>query len=122
MIGHKQDKKEVEGADLLIYLAQSPPMATRKKKLDVDRTITQHRQEQIQDAVMEEEDPKTPSPKSNKYTTFPQAPYTPSQSFDFADYVNITPSPARPSRQEQMRQDNTHTPLSTPSRRKLAFA
>lgn len=73
-----------EGADLLLYLATSPSPATG-----------------AQHYVMSAE-PSTPPPRtglgsaSTAKGSHPSglAPHTPGQTFNFADFVNITPSPA----------------------------
>jgi hypothetical protein len=101
-----------EGADLLLYLAASPsPAVTSKTRM---------------------EPPSTPPPKTPKSSkldlpssmmTTPGGgnlfPNTPGQGFDFADFVNITPSPA----QKPWKTPATisaRTPLSI-ARRKLTF-
>ena len=114
-VGRRKDKngKSVDdGADLLLYLATSPSPAhpTRARM----------------------QPPSTPPPKnlalpSSMMTTPNQVhgllgafggPNTPSQSFDFSDFVNITPSPA------QTGFSKTPRTLQTPStitRRRLTF-
>lgn len=67
-----------EGADLLLYLATSPsPAATMSKKI-IPTTPPSH---------------SSALPSSMMQT--PGAPQTPQAGFNFADYVNITPSPAQ---------------------------
>ncbi|KHO01078.1 Transcription factor Nrm1/Whi5 [Metarhizium album ARSEF 1941] len=99
-----------EGADLLLYLAASPSPAVKSNRGRMDRLST-------------------PPPKNNKLDlpssmmTTPGGgnlfPNTPGQGFDFADFVNITPSPA----QKPWRTPgpiSARTPLSV-TRRRLTF-
>jgi hypothetical protein len=105
--GPQPPKSDEQGADLLMYLALSPPVATRRASRN---NITKNRPDHtLHDHI------RTPPPQMRPLVP-PNAPHTPSQSFDFADYVNMTPSPARPPRQA-----GVHTPLSIPTRRKLTF-
>ncbi|PHH77151.1 hypothetical protein CDD80_881 [Ophiocordyceps camponoti-rufipedis] len=101
-------KSGEEGADLLLYLAASPSPAVRSNRARMERLTT-------------------PPPKNSKLDlpssmmTTPGGgnlfPNTPSQGFDFADFVNITPSPA----QKQWRTPGpARTPLSV-ARRRLTF-
>ncbi|CRJ79828.1 hypothetical protein BN1708_000104 [Verticillium longisporum] len=80
-------KNGQEGADLLLYLAASPSPAMPSTKTRMDP-------------------PSTPPSKFNRDMGLPSShmttpgggnlfPSTPSQNFDFADFVNITPSPAQ---------------------------
>ncbi|KYK60731.1 hypothetical protein DCS_01869 [Drechmeria coniospora] len=103
-------KSGEEGADLLLYLAASPSPAVKSNRGMMERVST-------------------PPPKNGKLdlpssmmttpgggTMFPN---TPGQGFDFADFVNITPSPA----QKQWRTPGavpSRTPLSV-ARRRLTF-
>ncbi|CAJ2508566.1 Uu.00g135920.m01.CDS01 [Anthostomella pinea] len=82
----KTYKAGEEGADLLLYLAHSPSPA----KPSSNRTLM--------------EPPSTPPPRKDlalpsSMMTTPGGggmfPTTPGQAFDFADFVNITPSPAQ---------------------------
>lgn len=106
--------KSEEGADLLLYLATSPSPANPSSR----------------GARMQP--PSTPPPKSSplpsSMMTTPGggsgflsvfgAPNTPSQAFDFSDFVNITPSPAQKAWSKTPR---THkTPLAV-ARRRLTF-
>ncbi|KAI5466485.1 hypothetical protein BGZ63DRAFT_348420 [Mariannaea sp. PMI_226] len=99
-----------EGADLLLYLAASPSPAVRTTKTRMDP-------------------PSTPPQKSSKMD-LPSSmmmtpgggnlfPTTPSQAFDFADFVNITPSPAQKPWKTPV-VNGTRTPLSV-ARRPLTF-
>ncbi|KAH6724504.1 hypothetical protein BKA61DRAFT_31077 [Leptodontidium sp. MPI-SDFR-AT-0119] len=107
----KNGKSGEEGADLLLYLATSPSPAnpTRSRM----------------------QPPSTPPPKSlalpSSMMTTPGGggsgflsnfPNTPSQNFDFADFVNITPSPAQKAWPKTPR--TAKTPL-TVARRRLDF-
>ncbi|KAF4463495.1 hypothetical protein FALBO_9683 [Fusarium albosuccineum] len=119
-LGNKQSKGDAgsganggktgeEGADLLLYLAASPSPAVR--------TSTRTRMEP----------PSTPPQKSSKMD-LPSAmmmtpgggnlfPTTPSQAFDFADFVNITPSPAQKPWKTPVTITATRTPVSVTQRR-----
>lgn len=101
-------KSGEEGADLLLYLAASPSPAVKSNRGRMERLTT-------------------PPPKNGKLDlpssmmTTPGGgnlfPNTPGQGFDFADFVNITPSPA----QKQWRTPAPgRTPLSV-ARRRLTF-
>lgn len=108
----KNGKSGEEGADLLLYLATSPSPAnpTRSRM----------------------QPPSTPPPKNlalpSSMMTTPGGggggflanfnPNTPSQNFDFADFVNITPSPAQGAWPKTPR--TIKTPL-TVARRRLTF-
>jgi hypothetical protein len=98
-----------EGADLLLYLAASPSPAVR--------TSTRTRMEP----------PSTP-PQKNKQMDLPSSmmmtpgggnlfPTTPSQAFDFAEFVNITPSPAQKPFKTPISITTTRTPVSGTQRR-----
>ncbi|KAF5725007.1 cyclin-dependent kinase [Fusarium mundagurra] len=98
-----------EGADLLLYLAASPSPAVR--------TSTRTRMEP----------PSTP-PQKNKQMDLPSSmmmtpgggnlfPTTPSQAFDFAEFVNITPSPAQKPFKTPISITATRTPVSGTQRR-----
>ncbi|TLS23135.1 uncharacterized protein PpBr36_06679, partial [Pyricularia pennisetigena] len=91
MLKNGNEKTGEEGADLLLYLAASPSPANPGTK-----------------RINRMDPPLTPPPKSaslagalalpSSMMTTPGGgslfPATPSQTFDFADFVNITPSPA----------------------------
>ena len=104
-------KSGEEGADLLLYLAASPSPAVKSSKTRM-------------------EPPSTPPSRSSKLDlpssmmTTPGGgnmfPNTPGQGFDFADFVNITPSPAQKPWKTPMTFASTRTPLSV-ARRRLTF-
>ncbi|KAF4121536.1 Whi5 like [Geosmithia morbida] len=105
--------KPEEGADLLIYLANSPSPAVKNGGR---RTAM--------------EPPSTP-PQKTKNLDLPSSmmmtpgggnlfPNTPGQTFDFADYVNITPSPAQKPWKTPVPLSAARTPLSA-ARRRLTF-
>ncbi|KAG5945903.1 hypothetical protein E4U59_004955 [Claviceps monticola] len=104
-------KSGKEGADLLLYLAASPSPAVRPTRGRM-------------------EPPSTPPPKHSKLDlpssmmTTPGGgnpfPITPSQGFDFADFVNITPSPAQKPWRTPGGPVSARTPLSV-ARRRLTF-
>ncbi|TPX12787.1 uncharacterized protein E0L32_000964 [Thyridium curvatum] len=103
--------KGEEGADLLLYLAASPSPANPPRM----RTLM--------------EPPSTPPPKNNlalpsSMMTTPGGgnlfPNTPGQTFDFADFVNITPSPAQKPWKTPNLALGGRTPLSV-ARRRLTF-
>ncbi|KAK7428697.1 hypothetical protein QQZ08_004791 [Neonectria magnoliae] len=117
-LGNKRSKGNVasgsngkageEGADLLLYLAASPSPAVRTTK-----------------TLMEP--PSTP-PQKNSKLDLPSSmmmtpgggnlfPTTPSQAFDFADFVNITPSPAQKPWKTPVALPAARTPLSVARRR-----
>ncbi|TQS31473.1 hypothetical protein Golomagni_08245 [Golovinomyces magnicellulatus] len=103
--------KSEEGADLLLYLAASPSPAVKSNRGRMERLST-------------------PPPKSNKLDlpssmmTTPGGgnlfPNTPGQGFDFADFVNITPSPAQNPWKTPGPTSSARTPLSV-ARRRLTF-
>lgn len=107
----KQNGKSEEGADLLIYLANSPSPAVKNGR----RTM---------------EPPSTP-PQKSKNLDLPSSmmttpgggnmfPNTPGQNFDLADFVNITPSPAQKPWKTPSALASARTPLSA-ARRRLTF-
>ncbi|CAM1503687.1 Fc.00g012780.m01.CDS01 [Cosmosporella sp. VM-42] len=113
--GANGGKTGEEGADLLLYLAASPSPAVR--------TTTRTRMEP----------PSTPPPKTPKSSKLdlPSSmmmtpgggnmfPNTPSQGFDFADFVNITPSPAQKPWKTPVTLASSRTPRSS-TRRRLSF-
>lgn len=100
-----------EGADLLVYLANSPSPAVKNGR----RTM---------------EPPSTP-PQKGKNLDLPSSmmttpgggnlfPNTPGQNFDLADFVNITPSPAQKPWKTPSALASARTPLSA-ARRRLTF-
>ncbi|KAK8044902.1 hypothetical protein PG993_004926 [Apiospora rasikravindrae] len=100
-----------EGADLLLYLAASPSPAMPSTRTRM-------------------EPPSTPPPKKDlalpsSMMTTPGGgnlfPATPGQPFDFADFVNITPSPAqKPWKTPLGAMSSAKTPISI-TRRRLTF-
>lgn len=108
--GNSGTKSGEEGADLLLYLAASPSPANPPGRTRM-------------------EPPSTPPPKStlalpSSMMTTPGGgnlfPNTPGQAFDFADFVNITPSPAQKPWKTPVIGLGTKTPLSV-ARRRLTF-
>ncbi|KAK9457913.1 hypothetical protein V1511DRAFT_485215 [Dipodascopsis uninucleata] len=89
-----------EGADLLLFLATSPSPAQRSS-FPNSSSLTQ-----------------TPPPRSQVLfgSSSGASPRTPSQGFNFSDYVNniFTPSPAQIPWHQR-------TPIATPARRRLSF-
>ncbi|KAJ4310200.1 hypothetical protein N0V84_011094 [Fusarium piperis] len=107
--GANGGKTGEEGADLLLYLAASPSPAVR--------TSTRTRM-----------DPPSTPPQKNSKMDLPSSmmmtpgggnlfPTTPSQAFDFADFVNITPSPAQKPWKTPVTITATRTPVSVTQRR-----
>lgn len=103
-------KSGEEGADLLIYLANSPSPAVKNSRRGM-------------------EPPSTP-PQKGKNLDLPSSmmttpgggnlfPNTPGQGFDFSDFVNITPSPAQKPFKTPVPL-SARTPLSA-ARRRLTF-
>lgn len=117
--GHRSNKSvgsgKEEGADLLLYLATSPSPAN---------PLTRSR--------VEMHPPSTPPSRSlalpSSMMTTPGGgagffPNTPSQNFDFSDFVNITPSPAQGGGRG-LWGERTPVPMKTPgsiARRRLDF-
>lgn len=109
---HGKSGKAEEGADLLLYLATSPsPANPTRSRMQPPSTPP----------------PKTPALPSSMMSTPGGAgvgffsnlyPNTPGQSFDFADFVNITPSPAQKTWPKTPR--TIKTPLAI-ARRHLTF-
>lgn len=84
---HSEQNPVKEGADLLLYLASSPSPAVRFDKTPMLPPATPPAKS-------------TPLPSSMMMTPgnpayFGFGPNTPSVGFNFADYVNVTPSPAQ---------------------------
>lgn len=99
-----------EGAELLLFMKASPTPAALPPRSQM-------------------EPPSTPPPKHLGFT--PQAmatpnlnnplfPHTPGQAFDFADYLNMTPSPAQKTWKTPIPMGSAKTPRSV-ARRHLAF-
>lgn len=100
-----------EGADLLLYLAASPSPAVKANRGRMERLTT-------------------PPPKTGKLD-LPSSmmmtpgggnlfPNTPSQAFDFSEFVNITPSPAQKQWRTPAPMSTSRTPMSI-ARRRLTF-
>ncbi|KAI9670116.1 MAG: hypothetical protein M1829_004844 [Trizodia sp. TS-e1964] len=82
---------EGEGADLLLYLATSPSPANRGMKARVFPPSTPpSRNEALPSSMMT-----TPGGGGSGGFLYGAGQTTPSPSFNFADFVNITPSPAQ---------------------------
>lgn len=83
-------KSGEEGADLLLYLATSPSPAnpTARSRMHPPQTPPQKNMA-LPSSMMT-----TPGGGNGLLSGF-GGPHTPSQTFDFADFVNITPSPAQ---------------------------
>jgi hypothetical protein len=102
-----------EGADLLLYLATSPSPARAMKSTPRNFPPSTPPQNH---AALPSSMLNTPGGSHNLFTTFS----TPGQQFNFADFVNVTPSPA------QAAFNRTPGPASTPlaareARRRLNF-
>ncbi|GKT82813.1 NRM1-like protein [Colletotrichum tofieldiae] len=111
-IGEPPVKSGEEGADLLLYLAASPSPAVPSTKTRM-------------------EPPSTPPSKIGRDMTLPSShmttpgggnmfPNTPGQGFDFAEFVNITPSPAQKAWKTPVALSSARTPVSL-ARRRLTF-
>ncbi|KAI9743318.1 MAG: hypothetical protein M1818_003164 [Claussenomyces sp. TS43310] len=82
-------KSGEEGADLLLYLATSPSPAKPKSRMNPPSTPPS-RQLALPSSMMN-----TPGGGGGGFLSAFGNPHTPNQGFDFADFVNITPSPAQ---------------------------
>ena len=107
-----------EGADLLLYLATSPspahPSGNQKTRVYAPSTPPT-KQTPLPSSMMS-----TPGGGGNNLLAFGMA--TPSQNFNFADFVNITPSPAQAPWSRTPVAPN-RTPLAArEARRKLNFS
>lgn len=103
-------KSGQEGADLLLYLAASPSPAVKTNRGRMEGLSTpppKHSKLDLPSSMM------TTPGGGNPF------PNTPSQGFDFADFVNITPSPAQKT-WKTPGHISTRTPLSV-ARRRLTF-
>jgi len=107
----EKPKTGEEGADLLIYLANSPSPAVKNTRRGM-------------------EPPSTP-PQKGRNLDLPSSmmttpgggnlfPSTPGQHFDLSDFVNITPSPAQKTFKTPVALSSARTPLSS-ARRRLTF-
>ncbi|KAG9229745.1 hypothetical protein BJ875DRAFT_488631 [Amylocarpus encephaloides] len=107
----KNGKSGEEGADLLLYLATSPSPAVSTARARIQPPSTPPpKNSPLPSSMMT-----TPGGGSGLLSVF-GGPNTPSQAFDFSDFVNITPSPA----QKAWRTPRIKTPL-TVGRRRLTF-
>jgi hypothetical protein len=109
---HTNGKSGQEGADLLLYLATSPSPAnpTGKSRMHPPSTPPP-RNMALPSSMMT-------TPGGTGLISGFGGPNTPSQAFDFADFVNITPSPAQTAWPKTP--GTVKTPL-TVARRRLTF-
>jgi hypothetical protein len=108
----KNGKSGEEGADLLLYLATSPSPANPTSQAQMQPPSTPPPKTHALPSSMMT----TPGGGSGLLSVF-GGPNTPSQAFDFSDFVNITPSPAQRAWNKTPRMK---TPL-TVARRRLTF-
>jgi hypothetical protein len=109
----KGGKSGEEGADLLLYLATSPSPANPTSRAGMQPPSTPPPKKlDLPSSMMN-----TPGGGSGLLSVF-GGPNTPSQGFDFSDFVNITPSPAQTGFPKTPR--TIKTPL-TVARRRLTF-
>lgn len=101
-----------EGADLLLYLATSPSPANPSRARMAPPSTPPSKTLALPSSMMT-----TPGGVGSLLPGF-GAPVTPSQGFDFSDFVNITPSPAQSAWPKTPR--TAKTPL-TVARRRLTF-
>lgn len=109
--GAQAKGKGEEGADLLLFLATSPSPANPTRTRMQPPSTPPPRNPALPSSMMT-------TPGGGGLLSGFGGPHTPSQNFDFADFVNITPSPAQnawPKTPGAMR-----TPL-TVARRRLTF-
>ncbi|KAI0912461.1 hypothetical protein F4824DRAFT_456836 [Ustulina deusta] len=113
--GASNEKIGEEGADLLMYLATSPSpaMSTSRTRMDPPSTPPPRKDMALPSSMM------TTPGGGNLFPT------TPGQSFDFSDFVNITPSPAQKPWKTPLAFSSVKTPTAkTPlglARRRLTF-
>jgi hypothetical protein len=86
----KAGKSGEEGADLLLYLATSPSPANPASRARIQPPSTPPPKNMALPSSMMT----TPGGGGGLLSVF-GAPHTPSQNFDFSDFVNITPSPGQ---------------------------
>ncbi|KAK9378825.1 uncharacterized protein V2V93DRAFT_375147 [Kockiozyma suomiensis] len=104
-----------EGADLLMYLATSPSPAQRFAFASNNTTPASAQHQLPPPSVLSTPPSQTRSIPFGTPVLGGTGPQTPSQGFNFSDYVNIfTPSPAQT-------QWHPRTPIITPARRRLNF-
>ncbi|GAM83301.1 hypothetical protein ANO11243_012880 [Dothideomycetidae sp. 11243] len=100
-----------EGADLLMFLATSPTPQNGPRTQIVPPSTPPHRTTPLPSSIMN-----TPGNSNNLFGL----PNTPSNNFNFADFCNVTPSPAQP--QWPKTPATAKTPLAVSSaRRRLNF-
>ncbi|KAL1964072.1 hypothetical protein VTN77DRAFT_7490 [Rasamsonia byssochlamydoides] len=107
-----KDLENEDGADLLLYLANSPTPARVSNKAQ-NRDIppsTPPSQYAVLPSL-------TPTPGGGVFANFG----TPSQQFNFADFVNVTPSPAQRPWGGRTPGSLSKTPLARSARRSLNF-
>jgi hypothetical protein len=106
------NKTGEEGADLLLYLAASPSpaMPSNKTRMEPPSTPPRRTDLALPSSMMT-------TPGGGNMSLFPA---TPGQPFDFADFVNITPSPAQKPWKTPVALSAAKTPLSV-ARRRLTF-
>lgn len=99
-----------DGADLLLYLANSPTPArvTGRGQTSEFPPSTPPSQHAVLPSL-------TPTPGGGVFPNFG----TPSQPFNFADFVNVTPSPAQPPWGGRTPGGPSRTPLAAKSTRKM---
>ncbi|CZS99078.1 hypothetical protein WAI453_008385 [Rhynchosporium graminicola] len=107
----KNGRSGEEGADLLLYLATSPSPANPPRSRMQPPSTPPPKALALPSSMMT-----TPGGGGASYLS--NFPNTPSQHFDFADFVNITPSPAQKAWPKTPR--GAKTPL-TVARRRLDF-
>lgn len=106
-------KSGEEGADLLLYLATSPSPANPKARSQMQPPSTPpQRHLALPSSMMT-----TPGGGNGLLSGFGN-PHTPNQGFDFADFVNITPSPAQ---NAWIKTPGTARTPATVGRRRLTF-
>lgn len=114
-LGRRKDKagkSGEEGADLLLYLATSPSPANPSRARMAPPSTPPPKHMALPSSMMT-----TPGGAGSLLPGF-GGPVTPSQGFDFSDFVNITPSPAQSAWPKTPR--TAKTPL-TVARRRLTF-
>lgn len=114
-LGRRKDKSGKlgeEGADLLLYLATSPSPANPTRARMAPPSTPPPKSLALPSSMMT-----TPGGGGSLLAGF-GGPVTPSQGFDFSDFVNITPSPAQSAWPKTPR--TAKTPL-TVARRRLTF-
>jgi hypothetical protein len=108
----KNGKSGEEGADLLLYLATSPSPAKPMSRARMQPPSTPPQKTLALPSSM------MTTPGGGSFLSGYGNPQTPSQAFDFSDFVNITPSPAQKAWPKTPR--TVQTPA-TVARRRLTF-